>query len=95
MDNRSRLTTAADVPLTDAEAAAGGCDTVQLRVLVDSSVIEAYAMRGRAHFNTRAYPQNHATSNVVGLGWVPATAAAAAMPAAVAVAADVRVWSMA
>ena len=54
MDNRSRLTTAADVPLTDAEAAAGGCDTVQLRVLVDSSVIEAYAMRGRAHFTKRS-----------------------------------------
>ena len=71
VDDRSRMTFATDVPLSAAEAKAGCCDTVTVRVLVDNSVIEAYAMQGRAHLATRAYPANVAASDMIGVAWVP------------------------
>ena len=69
-----------------------------LRVLLDVSVLEAYAMHGRAHVATRAYPSK-ATAELgrVSLGWWPASeeegpsASSGRQRAAVA---DVRVWRM-
>ena len=59
-----------------------------LRVLVDRSVVEAYAQRGRAHIANRAYPSEPSTSTGVRIGWrpvadVPSTAMA-----------DLSIWPM-
>ena len=45
--------------------------SIVLRVLLDVSVLEVYAMHGRAHISTRAYPDDTAGSTQVGLGWFP------------------------
>ena len=67
--------------------AVAGDGALTLRVLVDVSVLEAYAMHGRAHIATRAYPHETASTRV-GLGWFPRESGG---PTAIA---DVRVWRM-
>ena len=91
-DSTARSTYAADIPLTEAEGKAGCCESVFLRVLVDRSVVEAYAMHGRAHLATRAYPANMSTSDVIGVAWVPT--AGSSGNGTTAVTADIRVWRM-
>lgn len=61
---------------------------ITLRVLVDRSVLEAYAGRGRAHFTGRSYPSAPATSTGIRVGWRPAPGAPAAAVA------DVAIWPM-
>lgn len=56
----------------------GSDSALSLRVLVDVSVVEAYAMHGRAHIATRAYPSKAASDRGrVAVGWEPADAAGA------------------
>ena len=78
----------------------GSDSALSLRVLIDVSVVEAYAMHGRAHIATRAYPSKAASDRGrVAVSWEPADTAGAmngdardeGQRRAVA---DVRVWRM-
>lgn len=107
-----RSNTSADPTLVQTGVACSNCtlyaplrvvpidSALSLRVLLDVSVLEAYAMHGRAHIATRAYPSK-ATSDhgQVAVRWEPASAIRAdsfamnseGQRAAVA---DIRIWRM-
>jgi sucrose-6-phosphate hydrolase SacC (GH32 family) len=72
-----------------------GDATINLRVLLDRSVLEVYAMHGRAHITTRAYPSKPESSTQIGLGWLPKkTSGDESQEASLRPVVDVRAWQM-
>ena len=84
---QSSTTLMAKIPAHDDDEA-----TMELRILLDVSVFEVYAQRGRAHITGRMYPGSPDSSTGIRIGWRPAYAigeGVASMPVA-----DITVWPM-
>ena len=84
---QASTTLMAKIPAHDDDEA-----TMALRILLDVSVFEVYAQRGRAHITGRVYPGNPGTSTGIRVGWKPVDAVGegdASMPVA-----DMTVWPM-